>query len=326
VTVDQAGRAVRIAGDPAHPVTKGFLCAKVNRYLERTYHPDRLTTPLRRVGLKGAGRFAPISWDEALDEIAARLGHIVAEHGAESVLPYSYAGTMGLLHGSSMDRRFFHRIGASLLDRTICATAGAEALGHTYGTRLGTDTEAVPEAKLIILWGTNTLTSTPPLWPFIRRAVATGARTVCIDPLRTRTAVACNEHVAIRPGSDAAFALSMMHVLFRDGLHDEAYLESMTAGWEKLRDRVLADYSPEKVAKICRVPADTIERLAREYGTTRPSFIRLNYGLQRHGGGGSAVRAISILPAVTGSWNDVGGGCQLSTSGTFSIDSAALER
>ena len=326
VTVEN-GRAVRMAGDPDHPITQGFLCTKVAKYIERTYHEGRLLYPQIRVGAKGEGRFRRASWDEALSLVATRLQSIIdSSDGPQAILPYSYAGTMGLLHGSSMDRRFFHRIGASLLDRTICATAGAEALSHTYGARVGTDTEAVPEAKLIILWGTNTLTSNPHLWPFIRRAVASGARTVCIDPLRTRTAAACNEHIAIRPGTDAAFALAMMHVLFRDGLHDRDYLDSMTVGWEKLRDRALADYSPEKAATICRVPAETIERLAREYGTTRPTFIRLNYGLQRHAGGGSAVRAISILPAVTGAWNHAGGGCQLSTSGTFSIDSAALER
>jgi anaerobic selenocysteine-containing dehydrogenase len=326
VTVED-GRAVRMAGDPHHPITQGFLCTKVAKYIERTYHEGRLLYPQIRAGAKGEGKFRRATWDEALSLVASRLQTIIdSPDGPQAILPYSYAGTMGLLHGSSMDRRFFHRIGASLLDRTICATAGAEAVSHTYGARAGTDTEAVPEAKLIVLWGTNTLTSNPHLWPFIRRAVANGARTVCIDPLRTRTAAACNEHIAIRPGTDAAFALAMMHVLFRDDLYDGAYLDSMTVGWEKLRDRALSEYSPEKVAKICRVPAETIERLAREYGTTRPTFIRLNYGLQRHAGGGSAVRAISILPAVTGAWNFAGGGCQLSTSGSFSVDSAALER
>jgi anaerobic selenocysteine-containing dehydrogenase len=326
VTVEE-GRATRIAGDPDHPVTQGFLCTKVSKYLERTYHQDRLLYPQIRVGPKGEGKFRRASWDEALELIAANLQRVIREDGPQAILPYSYAGTMGLIQGEGMDRRFFHRIGASLLDRTICASAGAEALNVTYGTRMAPDTEDVANAKLIILWGTNTLTSNPHLWPFVRKAKANGATTICIDPLRTRTAVACDEHIAIRPGTDAALALSMMHVLFRDGLDDRAYLEEMTNGWEGLRERALNDYAPERVANICRIPAGTIESLAHRYGTTRPTFIRMNYGLQRHAGGGSAVRAISILPAVTGAWEDVGGGVQLSTSGTFSnLDYAALAR
>jgi anaerobic selenocysteine-containing dehydrogenase len=327
VTVDDAGRATRIAGDPDHPVTQGFLCTKVSKYLERTYHQDRLLYPQIRVGAKGEGKFRRASWDEALELIAKNLQRVIDEDGPQAVLPYSYAGTMGLLHGESMDRRFFHRIGASLLDRTICASAGTEALNVTYGTRMGPDPEDIVEAKLIVLWGTNTLTSNPHLWPFVRKAKANGATTICIDPLRTRTAVACDEHIAIRPGTDAALALSMMHVLFRDALENRAYLDEMTLGWQELRERVLNDYAPERAAKICRIPAETIESLAKRYGTTRPTFIRLNYGLQRHAGGGSAVRAISILPAVTGAWNDAGGGAMLSTSGTFSkLDTATLSR
>jgi len=326
VTVEN-GRAVKMAGNRDHPVTNGFLCTKVSKYLERTYHADRLLYPQIRVGAKGEGTFRRASWDEALALIASRLQEIIdSPEGPQAILPYSYAGTMGLIQGSSMDRRFFHLIGASLLDRTICASAGAEALNLTYGTRMGTDTEAVGEAKLIILWGTNTLTSNPHLWPFIRKARDKGARVVCIDPLRTRTADASDEHIAIRPGTDAAFALGMMHVLFRESLHDSAYLDDMTVGWQKLRERALNEYSPERVAHTCRVSAETIERLAHQYGTTRPTFIRLNYGLQRHAGGGSAVRAISLLPTLTGAWNDIGGGCQLSTSGTFSVNSEALER
>jgi anaerobic selenocysteine-containing dehydrogenase len=326
VTVED-GRAVRMAGDPDHPVTQGFLCTKVAKYLERTYHDDRLLYPQIRVGVKGEGKFRRATWDEALSLIAANLQRVIDENGPQAVLPYSYAGTMGLIQGESMDRRFFHRIGASLLDRTICASAGTEAMNITYGTRMAPDPEDVVHAKLILLWGTNTLTSNPHLWPFIRKAKANGATTICIDPLRTRTAAACDEHIALRPGTDAALALSIMHVLFRDGLEDRGYLAEMTLGWEGLRERVLRDYAPERVAAICRIPAETIEQLAHRYGTTRPSFIRLNYGLQRHAGGGSAVRAISILPAVTGTWDDAGGGAQLSTSGTFSgLDTATLQR
>ncbi len=326
VTVEE-GRAIRIAGDPAHPFTRGFLCTKVSKYLDRTYHPDRLLYPQIRAGAKGEGRFRRASWDEALSTIAHRLQSIIdSEDGPQAILPYSYAGTMGLIQGEAMAGRFFHHIGASLLERTICAAAGSEALNVTYGTRMGTDSEAVGRARLIILWGTNTLTSNPHLWPFIREARREGARTVCIDPLRTRTADACDEHIPIRPGTDAALALGMMHVIFREDRQDRQYLDEMTVGWEKLRDRVMQEYSPARVASICRIPAETVEHLGRSYGTARPSFIRLNYGLQRHAGGGAAVRAISLLPAVTGAWDDAGGGCQLSTSGAFALDFAVLER
>jgi anaerobic selenocysteine-containing dehydrogenase len=320
------GRAIAVAGDPEHPFTQGFLCAKVNRYPERTYHAERLLTPLIREGVKGKAVFRRASWDEALDLVARRLGEIIEHHGPQAILPYSYAGTMGLIQSSSMDRRFFHRIGASLLDRTICATAGSEALDLTYGTRIGTDPESVDHARLILLWGTNTLTSNPHLWPFIRRAKESGARVICIDPRRTRTAEAADEHIAVRPGSDAALALGMMHVIFRDGLENREYLEEMSLGWEALRRRVLEDYAPSRVAAICGIEPEVVESLARLYATTRPSFIRLNYGLQRHAGGGNAVRAVSILPVVTGAWDDPGGGCQLSSSGTFPLDTVALER
>ncbi len=326
VTVED-GRATRVEGNRDHPVTRGFLCTKVSRYIERTYHADRLLYPQIRTGAKGEGKFRRATWDEALDLVGRRLQAIIDwPGGPQAILPYSYAGTMGVIQGSSMDRRFFHRIGASLLARTICSSAGAEALNLTYGTRMGTDTESVGAARLIILWGTNTLTANPHLWPFVRKAKAGGARIITIDPLRTRTAAASDEHIALRPGTDAALALAMMYVIFRDNLHDQRYLEEMTSGWEKLRDRVLSDYAPARVADICRLPVETIERLGHAYGTTRPTFIRLNYGLQRHGGGGSAVRAIALLPAITGAWNDIGGGCQLSTSGTFSLDTNALER
>ena len=327
VTVDDDGRATRIAGDREHAFTQGFLCTKVSKYLERTYHPDRLTFPQIRIGAKGEGRFRRATWDEALSLIAERLNAIIASpDGPQAILPYSYAGTMGLVQGEAMASRFFRRIGASFLDRTICSSAGGEAFALTYGAKMGTDPEAVPEAKVILLWGTNTLTSNPHLWPFIRKARANGAPVICIDPLRTRTAAASDEHIAIRPGTDAALAMGMMHVLFRDGHEDRQYLDEMTHGWEKLRERVLAEYTPERVAAVCRLPVETIERLGTLYGTTRPAFIRLNYGLQRHAGGGSAVRAISLLPAITGAWNDAGGGCQLSSSGTFAMNTAAMER
>ena len=326
VTVEN-GRAIKIAGDRDHPFTQGFLCTKVAKYLERTYHEERLLYPQIRVGKKGEGKFRRATWDEAVGLIAQRLQSIIdSTDGPQAILPYSYAGTMGLIQGEAMSSRFFRRIGSSQLARTICSAAGSEALNLVYGTRMGTDPETISEAKLIILWGTNTLTANPHLWPFIRAAKAKGATTICIDPLRTRTAVACDEHIPIRPGTDAALALGLMHVIFRDGLQDSQYIDQMTVGWQELRDVVLRDYAPSRVASICRIPVDTIESLAHRYGTVRPTFIRLNYGLQRHAGGGSAVRAISILPAITGAWNDIGGGCQLSSSATFGFNMTRLER
>ncbi|HEX8241871.1 MAG TPA: molybdopterin oxidoreductase family protein [Longimicrobium sp.] len=321
------GRAVRVQGDPAHPVTQGFLCTKVNRYVERTYHADRLTVPLRRVGPKGEGRFEPATWDQALDDIARRLNEIRSgPHGPQAILPYSYAGTMGLVQGGSMDRRFFHRIGASLLARTICSAAGSEGWKATYGDRLGPTPEEAEHARLVLLWGTNTLTSNPHLWPALRRARERGARIIAIDPIRTRTAAQCDRWLPIRPGADAALALAMMHVAFRDGLADLEYLAAHTVGWEALRDRVLAEWSPARAAPVVGLGEDEIERLAAEYATVRPSFIRLNYGLQRHAGGGMAVRTLSLLPAVVGAWRDVGGGATLSVGGAFKPNGAALER
>src|SRR5437762_6473195 len=261
VTVED-GRATRIAGDPDHPFTRGFLCTKVNKYLERTYHEGRLLYPQIRAGAKGEGKFRRATWDEALSLIANRLQAIIdSADGPQAIVPYSYAGTMGLVQGEGMASRFFRRIGASQLARTICSSAGGAGYALVYGSSMGTDPEAVGEAKLILLWGTNTLTSNPHLWPFIRKAKANGATTICIDPLRTRTAAACDEHVPIRPGTDAALALGMMHVVFRDRHEDRQYLDEMTAGWPKLRERVLREYTPERVAAICRLPVETVERL-----------------------------------------------------------------
>ena len=325
VTVER-GRAVRVAGDPAHPVTRGTLCTKVANYHERTHSPDRVKTPLLRAGAKGEGRFTQISWDEALDRVAARFRELAeSSEGAQTILPYSYCGTMGLVQSESMDRRFFHRLGASLLDRTICASAGAAGYKATVGASVGADPEMLKEARLIILWGTNTITSNVHLWPFILEAKKNGAHLVAIDPRRTRTADQCDGHVAVLPGTDAALALGLMHVIFAEGLEDKDYLERYTVGAEDLRRRA-REYDPARVAEICGVEAETIVRLARRYATTRPSVVRLNYGVQRHAGGGMAVRTISCLPAVVGAWRDAGGGALLSTSGTFPVNRQALER
>ena len=325
ITVEN-GRATKIQGDKEHPFTQGFLCTKVNRYLERSYHPDRVLTPLRRVGPKGSGEFVEASWDEALTAIAEKLNAIRhSAHGPQAILPYSYAGTMGLLQGESIDRRFFHFLGASKLDRTICATAGMMGMRMTIGASVGADAEEVGNADLVILWGTNTLTSNPHLWPHILEARAKGAPVLCIDPIRTRTAEQCDEWISIRPGTDAALALGMMHVMFAEGLEDAAYLAAHTLGADLLRERV-ADYPLEKVAQITGIPAARIALLARQYAAAQAAFIRVNYGLQRHGGGAMAVRTIACLPAVSGHWRRPGGGVQLSASGNFAFNKAALHR
>jgi anaerobic selenocysteine-containing dehydrogenase len=325
VTVED-GRAVKVAGDPDHPFTNGFLCTKVNRYVERTYHRDRLLHPMRRVGRKGRGEFERISWTEALAEIAERLGAIArSPDGAQAILPYSYAGTMGMLQGSSLDRRFFHTLGASKLDRTICSMAGTVGMRMTVGANIGGDVEGMPESDLILLWGTNTLTSNPHMWPFVLRARERGAKVIAIDPIRTRTAAQCDEWLAIRPGTDAALALGMMHVLFERGMEDRDFLARHTIGEGELRGRV-KEYPPERVAQITGLSADTIVALAERYGRSRAAFIRVNYGLQRHAGGGMAVRTIACLPAIVGHWRRAGGGVNLSTSANFTFDKQTLER
>lgn len=313
------GRAVRLRGDPAHPVTQGFLCAKVTRYLEREYHPGRLLYPLRRAGAKGEGRFERISWDEALDLLAAKLKEVAQRYGPESVLPYSYGGTLGFLQGGSMDRRFFHRLGASRLERTICASAGGAGLMEAYGKRIGTPPEDFVHSRYIIAWGANILSTNVHLWPFIVEARRRGARFVVIDPVRTKTAALADWHLAPYPGSDLALALSLMHVLYAEGLAER--LE----GDKSLRQRA-AEYPPEKAERLTGISAGDIRRLAREYATARPAVIRLNYGVQRSERGGRAVRAISLLPAITGSWRERGGGLLLTTSGAFEIHREALER
>lgn len=321
VTVDGEGRATRLRGNPEHEFTQGFLCAKVARYLEREYHPERLLYPLKR---SGAG-FTRTTWDEALDGIAERLRAVAEEFGAEAILPYSYAGTMGYLNGSGMDRRFFHRMGASRLDRTICASAGAAGLTEALGNRLGMDPRDFAQARLIIAWGANVLATNVHLWPFIVEARRNGAKFVVIDPIRTKTAALADVHLAPYPGSDLALALGMIHVILRDGLQDDEYIERHTRGIGSLRARV-AEYPPERAAELTGIAAEEIEALAREYARTRPAAIRLNYGVQRSERGGRAVRAVALLPALTGAWREPGGGMLLSTSGAFAVNREALER
>src|SRR6185503_17183049 len=320
------GRATRVSGDPDHPPTQGFLCTKVTRYLERVYNPDRLLYPMRRIGAKGEGRFERISWDDALDTIALRFGEIAAsEDGPEAILPYSYGGTMGVVNSGSMDRRFFNRLGASKLARTICSSAGGDAMNYTVGSKIGTDMENFHRARLIVLWGTNTLSSNIHLWPQIKEALANGAKLIGIDPYRNHTIDQCDQFIQVRPGTDAALALAMMNVIIGEGLVDGDYIERYTTGFDKLRERA-AEFSPSRAAGICGVSEDEIVNFAREYATTRPAVIRMNYGLQRHAGGGMAVRAIACLPALVGSWRDAGGGVLLSSSGMFAFDERVLHR
>ena len=325
VTVEN-GRAIKVAGDPEHPFTRGFLCTKVNRYVERTYHPDRLLYPMRRVGPKGAGQFERIPWDDAIGEIADRLNAIRGSaDGPQAILPYSYCGTMGVVQSSSIDRRFFHAIGASMLDRTICSMAGSVGMRMTVGANIGADPEGLPESDLVLLWGTNTLTSNPHMWPLVLEARERGAPVIAIDPIRTRTAAQCDEWIAIRPGTDAALALGMMHVLLERGLQDDDYIAAHTIGFAQLRERV-KEYPPQRVSEITGIPAETIVALGERYGRARSAFIRVNYGLQRHGGGGMAVRTIACLPALTGHWRRPGGGVQLSSSANFAFNTPLLHR
>jgi len=342
----QDGRATKIQGDPEHPVTRGFLCAKVAKYLDRVYSPDRVLYPMRRIVAKGPApgprSFAApphrvidpvpheqtwkrISWDEALDGIASRLRRMTEEFGSESILPYSFGGTLGALNSASMDRRFFHRLGASQLDRTICSAAGEAGLESVLGVKLGTEPEQFRHSKYIIAWASNIHGNNVQLWPFIAEARRNGAKLVVIDPYRTRTAECADWYLPINPGTDAALALGMMHVIIGESLHDAEYVREHTLGFEQLREKVKA-YPPERVAQWTGIDAEDIRKLGRDYATIRPSVIRLNYGVQRSEGGGMATRAIAMLPCILGSWKEVGGGLQLSTSGGAALNTRALKR
>ncbi|HVR94191.1 MAG TPA: molybdopterin oxidoreductase family protein [Casimicrobiaceae bacterium] len=325
VTVEN-GRAIKVEGDPDHPTTNGVLCTKVARYLERTYSDARVLHPLQRVGKKGEGNFRRISWDAALDTIATRFGEIASSaDGPQAIVPYSYAGTMGLLQYGSMDRRFFHKLGASLLDRTICATAGKAGYVATVGAAIGIDMEEFENARLILIWGSNPIVSNLHLWSRVQEAKRRGAKLIAIDPYRSQTAEKCHLHLALLPGTDAALALGMMHILIGENLIDRDYIDRYTLGFEQLKVRV-RDYPPQRVAQITGLATEQIVDLARDYGTIRPAAIRLNYGMQRHAGGGMAIRTAACLPALVGAWRDPAGGALLSTSGAYPVNGAALER
>lgn len=323
VTVED-GVATRVQGDPDHPPTHGALCTKVARYTERVYHPDRLLYPLRRTGRKGSGRFERIGWDEALDGIAVRLREIAARD-PQAILPYSYSGTLGLIQGEAMASRFFHKLGASLLDRTICASAGATALNVTYGSRVGMHVEHFAESKLILIWGSNSIASNLHFWTYAQAAKRAGAKLICIDPRRTETADKCHQHVALLPGTDGALALGLVQQLIENGWLDLDYIERHTDGWPALREQALA-WTPERTATVCGIGADEVRGLAHDYGTTRPAAIRMNYGMQRARGGGSAVRLIAALPCLIGAWRQRAGGLLLSSSGWPKVRHEALAR
>src|SRR6516162_9058026 len=327
ITVED-GRATRIQGDPAHPITQGFLCAKVAKYLDRVYSPDRVFYPMRRSAAKGAGgpgAFRRISWEQALNEVTSRLKQIGTEFGPEAVLPYSYGGNLGVLNGGSMDMRFFHRFGASQLLRTICATTGGDAIVSIYGRKIGTEPEQFRHPKYIIAWGANIHGNNIHLWPFIEEARRNGAKLVVIDPYRTRTARVADWHIPINPSTDVALAMGMMHVILRDGLQDADYIAHYADGFAEIQRR-LPRYTPKQVSEWTGIAAKDIELLAHEYATTPPAAIRLNYGIQRTQNGGAAVRAVCMLPVITGSWKQIGGGLQLSLSGGYGLNAASLER
>jgi anaerobic selenocysteine-containing dehydrogenase len=322
------GVAIKVHGNPAHAHTHGTLCAKVSKYTERTYHAERILHPLKRVGPKGAGQFERVSWDAALTDIAARLQSIAAQD-PQAVLPYSYAGTMGLVQAEGMAARFWHKLGASLLDRTICSSAGGEGLTHTLGGKVGMKVEFFAQSKLIIIWGSNSITSNLHFWRYAQEAKRNGAKLVCIDPRKTETADKCHEHIQLLPGTDAALALAIMHELVRNDWLDHDYIAQHTLGWEPLKARAM-QWPPERAAQVCGVPAQQIIALATDYGMSlvnhTPAAIRVNYGMQRVRGGGNATRAVASLPALIGAWRHRAGGLLLSSSGMFPVNKNALQR
>lgn len=306
VTVDN-GRAVKIRGNADHPYSRGELCPKVNRFLDRVYSPERILTPLIRTGAKGSAEFRQATWDEALQLVAERVGNAVAEWGGESVLPWGDAGTQGALMRSSLDRRFFARLGASIQADSLCGDAAKIATKSALGTSLTCDPLDVRYSKLVVLWATNTRLTNRHLWPFIEEAKLNGAKVIVVDSIRTVTADAADQFIQPLPGTDVALMLAMMHVLIRDNLIDRNYIEQHTAGFDELASHV-ADWTPERAAVICHVDAATIETFAREYGTATPAFIRTLIGAEHHENGAQFFRTIVCLPSLTGAWKHKGGG------------------
>jgi anaerobic selenocysteine-containing dehydrogenase len=308
----QDGAAGKMYGDPDHPFTRGTLCAKVNHYLERVYHPDRVLHPLKRVGAKGEARFIRVTWDEALTDIASRWHAIIDESGAEAILPYSSAGVQGLIQQASLDRRLFGSMGCSDLDRDICGAVAHAGLAATIGTGTGIDPEDIVHSRYVVLWGTNTIVTNLHFWPFVREAQHRGAKIVVVDPVRTRTAEAADWHLPIKPATDAVLALAMMHVIIRDGFVDHDYVSRYAIGYEELAQRA-QQYAPERVAETVGLPASDIERFACEYATTQPSLLRPLIGPEHHRNGAMQFRTLGCLPVLIGAWRHRGGGLARST-------------
>jgi len=315
----------RFSGDPEHPFTRGFICHKVRHYADRIYSPLRIKNPLKRTGAKGEGRFKAVSWPEAIGEICERFRKIIREDGAEAILPYSYAGNMGVINRLTTGHRFFYRLGASRLERTICSSTGYAALSYTNGTSLGMNPEDFSFAKMIILWGANSLTTNLHLMPFIRKAGKKGAKLIVIDPHRNRLAKSADRHIPIRPGTDAALAMGMMHVIIGRGLYDLEFVKEKTLGFDAL-EKETKRFTPDAVSQITGIPARDIQQLADEYAAAKPAAIRLGLGIQRHSAGGMAFRTISCLPALTGNWKIAGGGALGSCMPAFSLNWKKLLR
>ena len=301
------GRVVAVQGNADHPFTQGRLCAKTNHYQERIYHPDRVLHPMRRVGAKGEGRFERISWDEALAQIGVRWRQIIGESGPTAILPYSYLGTQGLVNGLTVGDAFFNKIGATVSERTFCDSGASTAYVMTVGPTPGMDPESLEHSKFIVLWACNLLSTNAHLWPFVERARANGARLVVIDPAKTKTAASADQHIRVRPGTDGALALAMIHVIVREGLVDRDYVDRHTVGFAELAEHV-SRYTPEFAAQETGVDAEVIRQLARDYATTQPSAIRIGVAIERSAGGGQLVRALACLPALVGAWRRPGGG------------------
>jgi anaerobic selenocysteine-containing dehydrogenase len=323
VTVED-GRLTSVTGNPEHPFTRGVICGKVREYAERVHSPLRVQTPLRRIGRKGTGDFVPISWDEAVETIAERWRGIIATDGAEAILPFSYAGSMGQVQYYA-GHPFFHALGASRLDRSICVSTAYAGWRATVGAVTGNDSEQMVGADLVVLWGVNASYSTINVMTLVKQARAQGAHVIAIDPYRTPTAQQADEHLMVRPGTDAALALAVMHVLVAEGRIDRAYIERATLGFDRLAEHLRA-YAPETVAPIVGLDAETIVRFARRYGASPRTFIRIGIGLSRHQNGAMTCRTLACLPALTGAYADPHGGALLSTGAAFGFDYAVLER
>ena len=328
VTTVENGKAIQVKGNEQHPMTAGVLCTKVSRYADRTYHPERILSPRKRIGPKGPNqaltRWVDVSWEEALTDIAAKLSEIARRNPA-AILPYSYAGTMGLVQGEAMSARFFHALGAARLDKTICSSAGTEALVCTYGSKTGMRIEGFAQSRLILIWGSNSIGSNLHFWRLAQEAKRKGAKLVCIDPRRTETADHCHVHLQLKPGTDAALAFAIMHELIVNNWLDQDYIDQYSLGWEELRERALL-WTPERAAEVCGLDVQAIRDLAKDYANIKPAAIRLNYGVQRARGGGNAVRAVACLPTLVGAWRDPAGGMLLSNTGRFKVNAAQLGR